>query len=98
MSKGTIEDMIGEVVGLRALLKAVVVRSAAQSGEAEKVFKELHELSHRILQKGGVDSPGLDSEAIRARSEHVIDQMLGTIRVTTRSATRDEAPSPDRHR
>lgn len=83
-SQNLMQELLGEIVGMRATMKTIVAQTVLLSKFGEDELREMHQLAHTLLQRMNVETPGLDAEAIAARAETVVDQMFGSIRVRTR--------------
>ena len=73
-----VEQLIGDITGLQIAMQAVAGRLAILYEMGNDDLKQIHQGAQGILASHDVDAPNKDADAIRARAEHMIDQIFGS--------------------
>ncbi|UIK05019.1 hypothetical protein [Neorhizobium galegae] len=75
------EQLIGEIIGLRAVVQAVLGGAAVLAGPGSNFLEVVNKTAHDKIHKDEIQAPGLDNVAIKARAERTIDIIFTTLNV-----------------
>jgi hypothetical protein len=82
MERATLqEELIGDIMGLKAALQALMSRVAFDTGRGNEYLEEMRTFATELVQINKVIAPGIRSDVIQRRSEFTINQLVDPTRI-----------------
>jgi hypothetical protein len=76
------DEMIGEIQGLKALVSALAGMVVLMEGKDANTLQVLHDVAMTKLKSDKVSGPGIDSAAVSARAEALVDNVFASLKIS----------------